>query len=474
MSDVIHDQLPVGPGFKALPAPGSRRGGDGFGGVTIRAATAEDFGWIDALQKAESDKLGFLPRMAILNRIEQGNVLVAEAAPGSRTGDGRWAAGDGGMGDGSRQSKDLAGVAGSQATPIAAGPSDGDAAPTAASPVGYCIAVDRYMQQDHVGQFIQLNVAPGSRRGFVGAALVKATFEKAAYGVKLYGLWCRQDLAANAFWQSLGFVPLAFRTAGFSKLEEIKRKTGDEAGGVHIYWQRNVRAEDDGLRSRGEFRGWWFPFETRGGLMGESRVVLPIPPGIDWRDVRPAVLPGADRRAEAARRIEAEVSEQTAETREALKRKRKEAREAGRRAAAVAAGPKEVKGVVAPKAVGGVGFGLAPEVKAQREAEAKAAAAAQEKERLKQEKREAKRAAKEARKCSDPQLLAHVREMRDRWLEWVEREPLRLEGPTPPEGSAGTAKYGVGRFLNAGNAKIAGNAGQRGLGDGEVRRLEAA
>ena len=44
------------------------------------------------------------------------------------------------------------------------------------------------MKQGHLGQFIQLNVAPGSRRGLVGAAVVRATFEKSAWGVKLYGL----------------------------------------------------------------------------------------------------------------------------------------------------------------------------------------------------------------------------------------------------------------------------------------------
>ncbi|MEM1445095.1 MAG: hypothetical protein AAGF84_03510 [Planctomycetota bacterium] len=344
--------------------------------MSVRPARQDDFAWIDAMQKAESSRLGFLPEAAIRKRIEQGNLLIAEQADSELPG------------------------------------------------VGYCIAVDRYMSQDHVGQFIQLNVAPGSRRSLVGAALVQATFAKAAYGVKLFGLWCRQDLKANEFWQSLGFVALAFRTAGHSKLQEIERKTGDTSGGVHIYWQRPIRAEDFARLREGNFRGWWFPFETRGGLMGESRVVLPIPPEVSWREVRPVVLPGAERRAAEARQIEEEISAQTADAEATLKDKRRAAREAKQRAAALnGSSAREVKGVATKRAVGGVGFGLPPEVRAQREAEAQAAVVAAEKQRLKEQRAALKKAAKDARKQSDPELLGYVREMRDRWLEAVEAQP---------------------------------------------------
>src|SRR5204862_8167541 len=33
--------------------------------------------------------------------------------------------------------------------------------------------------------------------------------------------------------------------------------------------------------------------ETRGGMMNEARLVLPIPPGTHWKDAKPILLPGA-------------------------------------------------------------------------------------------------------------------------------------------------------------------------------------
>ena len=59
-----------------------------------------------------------------------------------------------------------------------------------------------------------MNVVPGRQRGLVGATLLKAAFDRAAYGCKLFCCWCAQDLAANRFWEAMGFVPLAFRTGG--------------------------------------------------------------------------------------------------------------------------------------------------------------------------------------------------------------------------------------------------------------------
>lgn len=358
----------------------------------IRLATMDDFGWIDAMQKAESDKLGFLMKMAIEKRIEQSNVLVACSAE---------------------------------------------------EPLGYCIAVDRYMKQDHVGQFIQLNVTPGQRRSLVGAALVKATFEKSAYGVKLYGLWCRQDLAANHFWESLGFVPLAFRAAGQTNRDAAKKKA-DPRRQVHIYWQRRVREGDSETP-------YWFPFETQGGMMAESRVVLPIPLGTHWSDAKPVVLPGAERRAEEARLLEAGADEKAQADKAALAMKRKEAREAAKRAKKIADGPTVIHGVeVSGGGVAGVpmGFDLPPEAKAQKEAEVKAAAAAAEKERIKQEKREAKQAAKQARRNTDPELLAFSRELRDRWQEAV---APGSEGAALLE-DAGRGKYDVARLIAGGSA----------------------
>ena len=51
-------------------------------------------------------------------------------------------------------------------------------------------------------------------------------------------LLVRQDIAANRFWEAMGFVPLAFRGG----------RTREGRGGkprVHIFWQKRIRAGDD-------------------------------------------------------------------------------------------------------------------------------------------------------------------------------------------------------------------------------------
>src|SRR3954453_3877142 len=117
-----------------------------------------------------------------------------------------------------------------------------------------------------------MNVLPGGQRGFVGATLVKALFDRSAYGCKLYCCWCAQDIEANHFWESVGFVPLAFRAGS-----EKKRR-------VHIFWSKRIREGDTTTP-------WWFPSETKGGSMMEDRLVFPIPPGTHWSDAKPIVLP---------------------------------------------------------------------------------------------------------------------------------------------------------------------------------------
>jgi hypothetical protein len=80
------------------------------------------------------------------------------------------------------------------------------------------------------------------------------------------------------FWQAMGFVPLAFRT-GSAKKDR-----------VHIFWQKRIRAGDTETP-------WWFPSKTDGGAMREDRIVLPIPHGVNWFDEMPRILPrdeGAD------------------------------------------------------------------------------------------------------------------------------------------------------------------------------------
>src|SRR5688500_18850305 len=99
--------------------------------LIVRAATMADLPFMDGLQKKHSKQLGYFPPKQFEGYIEQGAVLIAEGH-------------------------------------------------------GYIIAKDRYLMRDELGVVYQLCVAPGMQRKLVGAALVKAAFERSAYGCKLY------------------------------------------------------------------------------------------------------------------------------------------------------------------------------------------------------------------------------------------------------------------------------------------------
>jgi len=100
-----------------------------------------------------------------------------------------------------------------------------------AQPVGYCIGHDQYFKRDDVGIIYQLNVAPGKQRGLIGATLLKAVFERAAYGCRLFCCWCAQDIEANRFWEAVGFVPLAFRAGSAGRSRAEPRPPTKEKGG---------------------------------------------------------------------------------------------------------------------------------------------------------------------------------------------------------------------------------------------------
>ena len=192
--------------------------------INIRAAApgGDDFSFIDQLQKMHSHMVGWMPAKQLENYLAGGHVLIAEDQTGT--------------------------------------------------PLGYCIAKDQYMKRDDVGIVYQLNVLPLKQRNLIGAALIQAVFERAAYGCRLFCCWCAQDIQANWFWESIGFVPLAFRTGSRAKQR------------IHIFWQRRVREDD-------ETTPYWFPSQTSGGAVAEDRIVLPIPPGTHWRDAKPLILP---------------------------------------------------------------------------------------------------------------------------------------------------------------------------------------
>jgi hypothetical protein len=291
--------------------------------ISIRPAVAGDLAFIDALQKKHSKQVGWMQTMALLRKIELGEVLVA------------WA---------SRPCLALE-RQNTGGTPV---PRE--------EPIGYCIGQDRYFKRDDVGIIYQLNVAPGNQRGLVGASLLKAQFEKSAWGCRLYCCWCAQDIEANRFWEAMGFVALAFR-AGSEKKSR-----------VHIFWQRRIRSGD-------ETTPYWFPSQTTGGSIREDRLVLPIQPGEHWSEAKPMFLPTEERVQGSGSRVQGQKRLPSSRNPEPGTRNPTQRRvQFGR----PSDGPEEKP--VAP-------------VK---------------KEKIKKEKRK-----------NDPRLVSAARELRDRWLEQV-------------------------------------------------------
>ena len=307
--------------------------------VTIRQATFADVPFIDSLQRKHTKAVGWMPTGQLEGSVKQNRVLIAEQVA----------------------SCELLVASGEDVVPSSLTTSNQQL--TTPTPVGYALASDGYFKRDDVGIIYQMNVEPGKQRSYVGAALLKAQFERSAYGCKLYCCWCAQDLAANKFWEAMGFVPLAFRTGA--------ARVGNKAGGrIHIFWQKRIRSGD-------ATTPWWFPSETAGGAVRENRLVLPIPPGTHWSDAKPTVLPGLPIGDEAAKALP------------------------GPRAPRV---KKAKEPVISPMAImsGGLRFAssapAAPEAKAKRE--------------------------KAPKQKNDPKLVAAARELRDRWLEQVNATPL--------------------------------------------------
>jgi hypothetical protein len=208
----------------------------------------DDLAFMDSLQKIHTKQVGWMPTAQFEGKIKLGHVLVAEATK-----------------DEGGRMKDEDGAASGLSSSFIPHPSSLER-------VGYCIGNDQYFKRDDVGIIYQLNVAPGRQRGLIGATLIKAMFDRAAYGCKLFCCWCAQDIEANQFWEAIGFVPLAFRAGSRDK------------GRVHIFWQKRIRAGDTTTP-------WWFPSQTTSGSIREDRLVFPIPPGMHWSDEMPRVLP---------------------------------------------------------------------------------------------------------------------------------------------------------------------------------------
>ncbi len=225
--------------LKALPVPVPKEE------LAFRAGNMGDISFIDELQKQYHNQLGFMPRSWLEGKIVAGHVLIAET--GGRVSSPAVVDGSGGWGQ-------------------------------PPSKVGYIIAQDKYMKREELGIVYQIAVEPGRQRAFIGAALLKAQFDRSAYGCRLYCCWCAQDIEGNQFWESMGFVPLAYRNGA-----EKKGKNGESR--VHIFWEKKIRGNDDTCH-------WWFPSKTDQGALRADRLALPIPPGVDWRDLKPIEIPG--------------------------------------------------------------------------------------------------------------------------------------------------------------------------------------
>jgi hypothetical protein len=197
--------------------------------VVVRPATMQDLPFLDSLQKQHNKALGFFPRAQMEGYVSNQWVLIAEDAATKQ-------------------------------------------------PLGYCASRDRYLKRDELGIIYQLCVSAGAQRKLVGAALVREVFARSAYGCRLYCCWCAQDLDANHFWQSMGFVPIAFRAGG----KTLRRRSGQAR--VHIFWQKRIVEGDTETK-------WWYPSQTNQGAIREDRLVFPIPPGVHWKDVQAVVVP---------------------------------------------------------------------------------------------------------------------------------------------------------------------------------------
>jgi hypothetical protein len=279
--------------------------------LNIRPAVIGDLAFVDRLQRMHTKAVGWMPTAQLEGCIKMGRVLIAEES--------------------------------------------------ASSPIGYLLAADRYFKRDDVGIIYQMNVLPERQRGFVAASLLKAQFERSAYGCKLYCCWCAQDLAANKFWEAMGFVALAFRTGGTGN--------GKKPARMHIFWQKRIRQGD-------ETTPWWFPSETSSGAIRENRIVLPIPPGTHWSDAKPIILPGMDMDGSGAKQLPAP-----------------------KRPRVKVAKVEPIKQSVI--ASGGLRF-----------ADPKPVAAPVEKPKP------------EPKRKNDPKLVAAARELKDRWLEQINSTPL--------------------------------------------------
>jgi hypothetical protein len=323
--------------------------------ITIRPGVMSDVPFLDSLQKLHTKQVGWMPTKQFEGKIAAGHVLIAETRNEEC---------------GTRNEENAS--AGDSSVPHSA-----FRVPHSPVPVGYLIGNDQYFKRDDVGIIYQMNVLPGRQRGLIGASLLKAQFERSAYGCKLYCCWCAQDIAANKFWEAMGFVPLAYRAGS-----EKKGPKGSPR--VHIFWQKRIRQGDTTTP-------WWFPSKTAGGSIREDRIVLPIPPGTHWSDAKPLILPAAANELPVASCQLPEKKPRVSNRRSEIENPKLEA-------------PKPIKR-----------NGLMFDIPRQGEP-------------LPEDKpvKQPKPKTPKVKRTCDPRLVGAARELRDRWLEQVNADPSAI------------------------------------------------
>lgn len=126
---------------------------------TIRLAQSEDLPHILALQKTESNRVGFLPSAALKEHIDEGRALVAVSRNGVR--------------------------------------------------VAYLVGRRKLRDQPWVRPITQIVVLNGERRKGIATLLVLRWCTLAqADGQDIVQAWTREDLQANMMWPALGFVAI--------------------------------------------------------------------------------------------------------------------------------------------------------------------------------------------------------------------------------------------------------------------------
>lgn len=189
--------------------------------VHVRTAVEADLPYIDSLQAKHQRELGFLPRAALQGYIERHIVLL--------------------------------------------GLLNGD-------PACYLLGRDTSRFDPLTAMIYQACVQYDARYKLLGSTLVARYIDRLPTDRQAMGLWCAQDIAANEFWESIGFVAMAARFGGAKKNR------------LHLFWRKALTP----LLRRDQVI---IPATTSGGMMMAPREVLVFEAGQDWRTVKLSDVP---------------------------------------------------------------------------------------------------------------------------------------------------------------------------------------